>query len=116
VYYGPSGGPVTAFAIHDAKLSQASAASRVFGYPGSAISVSANGTSNAIVWAHENSNPGILHAYDANDLTKELYNSTQANGQRDQFGPGNKFITPVVADGRVLVGTQTGVAVFGLLN
>jgi outer membrane protein assembly factor BamB len=117
VYYGPSGGAVTAFAIHDAKLTLVSAATRVFPYPGSAISVSANGTSNAIVWAHENTTPGILRAYDANDLTKELYNSAQANnGQRDQFGPGNKFITPVVADGRVLVGTQTGVAVFGLLN
>jgi len=116
VYYGPSGGSVTAFAISDAKLTQVSATTKRFIYPGSAISVSANGTGNAIVWAHENSTPGVLHAYDANDLTNELYNSTQASNLRDQFGPGNKFITPVVADGRVLVGTQTGVAVFGLLK
>jgi outer membrane protein assembly factor BamB len=116
VYYGPSGGPVTAFAIHDAMLTVASAATRSFTYPGSAISVSANGTSNAIVWAHENSTPAVLHAYDAQDLTHELYNSSQASNGRDQFGPGNKFITPVVADGRVLIGTQSGVAVFGLLN
>jgi outer membrane protein assembly factor BamB len=116
VYYGPSGGPVTAFAIHDAMLTVASAATRSFTYPGSAISVSANGTGNAIVWAHENTTPAVLHAYDAQDLTHELYNSSQASNGRDQFGSGNKFITPVVADGRVLIGTQSGVAVFGLLN
>jgi hypothetical protein len=77
--------------------------------------VSANGTSNAIVWAHENSNPGVLHAYTAN-LATELYNSTQAVGSRDQFGAGNKFITPTVADGKVFVGTTSSVAVFGLFQ
>ena len=44
-----------------------------------------------------------------------LYNSNQAGG-RDQFGAGNKFMTPTVADGKVFVGTTNGVAVFGLLN
>ena len=57
----------------------------------------------------------MLHAYDAIDLAHELYNSNQA-GSRDQFGSGNKFITPMIANGRVFVGTQTGVAVFGLLQ
>jgi hypothetical protein len=56
-----------------------------------------------------------LHAYDAANLAHELYNSNQA-GARDQFGPGNKFITPMIANGRVFVGTQSGVAVFGLLQ
>jgi hypothetical protein len=115
VYYGPAGGPVTAFAIHGAMLSMASAGSGAYPYPGTALSVSANGTSNAIVWAHENSDPAVLHAYDANDLTHELYNSSQASNGRDQFGSGNKFVTPVVADGRVLVAAPNGVAVFGLL-
>jgi hypothetical protein len=85
-----------------------------FTYPGTAPSVSANGTSNAIVWAHENSNPAVLHAYDATNLAHELYNSNQA-GNRDQFGAGNKFITPTVVDGKVFVGTTSGVAVFGQL-
>ena len=67
------------------------------------------------MWAVANSNPAVLHAYDATNLAHELYNSNQA-GTRDQFGPGNKFITPMVANGRVFVGTQTGVAVFGLLQ
>ena len=70
---------------------------------------------NGIVWAVENSNPAVLRAYDATNLANELYNSNQA-GSRDQFGPGNKFITPVIVNGKVFVGTQTGVAVFGLLQ
>src|SRR6185312_6366488 len=57
-----------------------------------------------------------LHAYDAADLGRELYNSNQAPGGRDQFGTGNKFITPTVADGKVFVGTTNSVGVFGLLS
>jgi hypothetical protein len=37
-------------------------------------------------------------------------------GTRDQFGAGNKFITPMIANGKVYVGTTNGVAVFGLLK
>ncbi len=66
------------------------------------------------MWAVENSSPAVLHAYDATNLSQELYNSNQA-GTRDQFGPGNKFISPVVVNGQVFVGTQNGVAKFGLL-
>jgi hypothetical protein len=78
--------------------------------------VSANGNSNAIVWAHENASPAVLHAYDASNLAHELYNSNQAAGNRDHFGTGNKFITPTVAGGKVFVGTTASVAVFGLLH
>jgi len=84
-----------------------------FGYPGTTPSVSANGTTNGIVWAIENTG-AILFAYDATDLTKELYNSNQAPNNRDHFS-GNKFITPMVVNGKVYVGTATSVAVFGLL-
>ncbi|MFI4909748.1 MAG: pyrrolo-quinoline quinone [Steroidobacterales bacterium] len=117
VYYGPVGGPLEAFTVAGAKLSSqpASATSTTFEYPGTAPAVSANGTSNGIVWAVENRNPAVLHAYDALDLTHELYNSNQAAGGRDNFGAGNKFITPVIADGMVFVGTESGVAVFGIL-
>ncbi len=87
-----------------------------FGYPGTAPSISANGTSNGIVWAHENSNPAVLHAYDAANLGHELYNSNQAAGNRDHFGAGNKFITPTIADGKVFVGTTNSVAIFGPLK
>jgi outer membrane protein assembly factor BamB len=118
VYYGDMGASLKAFTVTNAKLVAApqSQSSEQFAYPGTAPSVSANGTSNAIVWAHENSNPAVLHAYDATNLAHELYNSSQASGNRDQFGAGNKYITPTVADGKVFVGTTSGVAVFGLLN
>ena len=87
-----------------------------FVYPRSAPAVSANGSANGIVWAHENAGTAVLHAYGASNLTHELYNSNQAAGNRDHFGTGNKFITPTVADGKVFVGTTSGVAVFSLLQ
>ena len=116
VYYGDVGGSLKAFTVTSAKLSglPASVTTTQFPYPGAAPAVSANGTSNGIVWAVQNGNPAVLHAYDATDLTHELYNSTQASGGRDNFGTGNKFITPVIADGLVFVGAPNGVAVFGL--
>jgi hypothetical protein len=90
----------------------ASSSARSFQYPGTTPGISASGTANAIVWAIENSNPAVLHAYDALNLSHELYNSSQAAAGRDAFGAGNKFVTPTVANGRVFVGTATGVAVF----
>jgi hypothetical protein len=117
VYYGNVSGTLKAFAISSARLGAApqSQSATQFAYPGTAPSVSANGTSNGIVWAHENSSPAVLHAYDAANLAHEIYNSNQAAGGRDQFGTGNKYITPTIADGKVFVGTTNSVAVFGLL-
>ena len=118
VYYGPSGGNLLAFPLGSARLaaSPSSASSARFPYPGTFPAVSANGASNGIVWAHQNTNPAVLYAFDAGNLGHELYDSSQAANGRDQFGAGNKFITPTIADGKVFVGTQTGVAVFGLLH
>jgi hypothetical protein len=118
VYYGDVGATLKAFSISNAKLlgQPHSQSATQFVYPGTAPSVSANGTTNAIVWAHENTSPAVLHAYDAANLAHELYNSNQAAGNRDHFGAGNKFITPTVAEGKVFVGTAAGVAVFGLLH
>jgi hypothetical protein len=116
VYYGAVSNPIKAFTIANAKLSTAPAlqTSNTFSYPGATPSISANGTSNAIVWAVENANLAVLHAYNASNLN-ELYNSNQAPGGRDQFGAGNKFITPTIVNGKVFVGTPNGVAVFGPL-
>jgi outer membrane protein assembly factor BamB len=86
-----------------------------FGYPGAMPSVSADGSRNGIVWAVENEGPAVLHAYDAGNLAHELYNSNEAPSGRDHFGSGNKFITPMIAHGKVYVGTTDGVGVFGLL-
>src|ERR1700687_3772329 len=115
VYYGGVSNPIKAFTIANAKLSTAPAfqTSNTFPYPGATPSISANGASNAIVWGVENTSPAVLHAYNATNL-KELYNSNQAPGGRDQFGAGNKFITPTIVNGKVFVGTPNGVAVFGL--
>ncbi|MGA9039401.1 MAG: hypothetical protein WB421_02595 [Terriglobales bacterium] len=116
IYYGSVGSPILAFTITNARLSTVATAhtSNSFGYPGTTPSVSANGSSNGIVWASENSSPAVLHAYNASNLN-ELYNSNQASGGRDQFGAGNKYITPMIVNGKVFVGTTNGVAVFGLL-
>jgi len=117
LYYGASGRQLKAFPMTNARLASAStSASAVsFGFPGTTPSISAGGTANGIVWAVENRNPAVLHAYDARDLSHELYNSTQAPNSRDAFGAGNKFITPTIVNGRVYVGTTNGVAVFGML-
>ncbi len=118
VYYGSVGNNIQAFTISNAKLSSnpTSQTGNSFGYPGATPSISANGTSNAIVWAAENTTPAVLHAYDATNLANELYNSNQASNGRDQFGSGNKFITPTIINGKVYVGTTNGVGVFGLLK
>jgi hypothetical protein len=79
-----------------------------FPYPGATPSISASGASNAILWSVESGSNAVWHAYDANNLANELY-SNQASGGRDQFGAGNKFITPTVANGTIN-------GVFGLLH
>lgn len=118
VFYGAFGDSIKAFALVAAKLKAIpnSKTANAFIYPGAFPSVSANGTSDAILWAVDNdATAAVLYAYDATNLATKLYDSNQASNSRDHFGPGNKFITPVVVNGRVFVGTQTGVAVFGQL-
>jgi hypothetical protein len=118
VYCGAVGDDIKAFAVSNAQLAGAPASQtgNAFGYPGATPSISANGTSNAILWAAENGGTAVLHAYDATNLSRELYNSNQASGGRDQFGTGNKFITPMITNGKVYVGTTNGVGVFGSLH
>lgn len=116
VYIGALGDHLKAFPITAAHLATTpgSQSTGTFQYPGATPSISANGSSNAIVWAAENGSVAALHAFDASNLADELYNSNEA-GSRDTFGAGNKFITPMIAHGHVYVGTTNGVAVFGLL-
>ena len=118
VYFGAVGDSLKAFLIMNAKLvaQPVSQTAAKFAYPGTTPSISANGDSEGIVWAVESrgSDAGILHAYDASDLAIELYNSNQA-GERDNFSD-NKYITPMIANGKVFIGTPTGVMVFGLLQ
>ena len=115
IYYGSVDDSIRAFKIENARIvSPAQSKTAItFGYPGATPSISANGNRDGIVWAVENNTPAVLHAYDANDLAHELYNSNQER-RRDEI-TGNKFITPMIANGKVFVGTPSGVAVFGLL-
>ena len=117
VYFGAVGQPIKAFPFQSARLAAVSSETPgSFVYPGATPCISANGTNNGILWASENVVPAVLHAYSASDLREELYNSEQAINGRDEFGDGNKFITPTIASARVYVGTTTGVGVFGLLD
>jgi hypothetical protein len=117
LYYGDQGNPLKAFRFANGffQTPASSKSTHSFTYPGTTPSISANGTSNGIVWAAENTNPATLHAYDATNLATELYNSNQAANGRDHFGSGNKFIVPTVVNGKVYVGTTNGVAALGLL-
>jgi hypothetical protein len=117
LYYGSVGYYLQAFPFQGALLTNSSSQTAItFTYPGTTPAISANGSSNGIVWATENTSPAVLHAYAPTNLAREYYNSTQAAGGRDSFGSGNKFITPTIASARVYVGTATGVGVLGLLD
>jgi hypothetical protein len=117
IYYGPVRQPILAFQFSNGQFT-ATPVSRtvsVYPYPGASPSISANQNANGILWAVENASNAVLHAYDATNLSVELYNSNQASSGRDHFGSGNRFITPTIANGKVYVGTSTGVGVLGLL-
>jgi hypothetical protein len=120
LYYASVGDTLKAFPLTNAKMATtpSSVSAVKFPHPGPTPSISANGTQNGIVWALESglTSPGVLHAYDPTNLAHEFYNSSQAANGRDSFGNGNKFITPMIVNGKVYVGTQNGVAVFGLLS
>jgi outer membrane protein assembly factor BamB len=92
--------------------SPASQSPSTFGFPGATPSISAQGSSNGIVWAIEKAGTAVLHAYDATNLGTELWNS--ANKSADQAGQAVKFTLPTVANGKVYVGTASEVSVYGL--
>jgi len=116
IYFGAANDSIRSYAVSAARLSAASHTAHIFGFPGATPSVSANGVNGGVLWAVENSTPAALRAYDAFLLGTALYNSNQAANGRDHFGAGNKFMTPTIANGKVYVGTPSGVAVFGLID
>jgi len=77
-------------------------------------SISANGTSNGILWAMNHA-ADILYAFDPTNLANELYSSKQAPHSRDALGRVIRFATPTVSNGKVYVGGKSALTVYGLL-
>jgi len=118
IYCAASGDVLAAFSLSNGMLSSGatSVSTQRFTYPGATPSISANGASNGIVWALQMGAPGVLRAYNATNLALEIYNSAQAAGNRDGLTNGIKFSVPTVANGKVYVGGQGALSVFGLLG
>jgi hypothetical protein len=124
LYYHPENDTLHLFTYNPATgqigTSPAKSGSAVYGLHGATPSISANGSSDGIVWeieqtAWQSGGAAVLHAYDAVSAV-ELYNSTQAAGNRDKAGPAVRFTVPTVADGQVFVGTTNQLDIYGLLK
>ena len=111
LYYGGIQDSVKAIPLASGSTSESG---NTLGPAGATPVISANATSTPVAWVLDTtaSDGPVLYAYDATDLTT-LYNSpTQTSGAVDAT---SKYSVPVVANGHVYIGTQTGVNVFGLL-
>jgi hypothetical protein len=110
-YYIASGDLLKEFTLSNAVINPNPVGVSPSAIGSSSPSISANGTSNAIVWAVQAS-PFMLHAYNATNVAKELYNSSQ-NSARDSAGASVKFTVPTVANGKVYVGSANALSVYG---
>lgn len=120
LFYQGVGGVMKAYAISNGYINPnpASETETSFSGFGTTPSISANGTGNAIVWTIQSDgavthDPAILHAYNATNLAIELYNSNQLPG-RDNPGNAVKMTVPTVVDGKVFVGAQYALSIFGI--
>ena len=112
---GPANTTLKRYTIaDDGSLTLASHTTNSFQTRGATSVISANGTSNAILWVAEfatDTHQTILRAYLAMDLSDQLYASTST---ADSIGRGVVFTVPVVVNGKVYVGGEGRVTVFGL--
>jgi hypothetical protein len=122
VYFTGANDHTKAFSFSNGKLSTAptSQSSESSAFSGGGAIVSSDGTASGtgIVWTNNTQGlgqPGVLHAYDATDLSKELYNSNMDPG-RDALDSYVKFAAPIVANGEVFVPTAESLNIYGLLN
>ena len=121
VYYMGRVDYLKSFALTNGQLStNPTESSEVYNYPGATPSISANGSTQGIVWTidtedYASSGAAILQAHNASNVAQTLYSSS-TNSSRDNPGPAVKFAVPTVVNGKVYVGTGTQVSVFGLLN
>jgi uncharacterized protein YjdB len=117
VYFEGAGDSLKSFSLINGALPTSASASSgsAIGYPGATPSVSSNGNSNGIVWVIQASGgAAVLQAYDPANGLAALYSSSSQGG-RDTAGSGVKFSVPTIANGKVFVGTQTELDVYGLL-
>jgi hypothetical protein len=119
LYYQGIGGVMKAYAISNGFITPTptSETRTSFSGFGTTPSVSANGKRDAIVWTIQSDGatrgePAILHAYNATNLAIELFNSSQLP-ERDNPGNAVKMSVATVADGKVFVGAQSNLAIFG---
>jgi Legume lectin domain/Chitobiase/beta-hexosaminidase C-terminal domain/Bacterial lectin len=94
--------------------------SEQYGYPGATPSISANGTSQGVVWTvnaagYSTPSPAILQAHLASNVSTTLY-SSDVNAGRDSAGNADKFAVPTVVNGKVYVGTASELDIYGLLD
>ncbi len=121
VYWWGRNDTLKAFPLANGLLSTTPSTSSVtLFYPGATPSVSANGTSQGIVWAidsygYASNSAAVLWAHNASNIATPLYSSS-TNSARDTAGVAVKFVVPTIANGKVYVGTSTEVDVYGLLN
>ena len=117
VYFGIGGNGLQAFGLTSGRLSEQpiSTSRVVFQSLGATPVVSANGSQDGIVWAIANVGRAVLHAFDARDLTVHLYTSDGSKG-RDRLSGYVAFTVPTVVNGRVFVGSNKRLTVFGLLK
>ena len=115
LYLGGVGDPLVATEINNGQISVSpwSTAGDTLDYPGATPSISSDGPYQGIVWIVDKGR-NELRAYNAGDLTDELYNSDMAAGGLDRLGSAVKFTTPTIADGRVYVGTASGLTIYGM--
>jgi len=119
IYYEGNGDAMKAFLITNGVIVSApeSRSASSIGFPGATPTLSANGTNNGIAWviqadAYLSSGPAVLHAYNATNLALELYNSSM-DIARDNPGGAVKMTPPVIAGGKVYVGAEYAVSVYG---
>ncbi len=118
VYITPANDRLRAFALVGGRLSPAGQSTASYPWPGATATVSANATTNGIVWTLQTNGsgaPAILRAHAADDVSVELYSSAD-NAASDEPGKAIKFTVPTVYRGQVFVGTQDRLAVYGLLR
>lgn len=121
VYFWGSGDHLKQFTVSAGLLSSTPVArgSVESGFPGSSPVVSSNGSTAGIVWTirsdgYYGGGPALLYAYDATNVGTLLYSSAQ-NASRDIAGKAVKMAVPLVVNGKVYVGTQAEVDVYGEL-